>query len=199
VPDIEKLSPADRSYYEDFMCTVPHNPNNVDLSKDVLFTLTTPQRSHEDAERIDQNVLPKLDEAIAILEPLKGVAPVFRDQLARIRALKCWLTTQRNIAVWVDTVYGFMNAGDQKLKDQFKAANRAMMLNEIGNSEALLRLFGEGIEFMSLTDRGETPLMYGINLPELVERRIRLMKEHLEDDPHIDHDYIEKMAGQPLF
>jgi len=199
VPDIEKLAPDDRSYYEDFMCTVPHNPNNVDLSKDVLFTLTTPQRSHEDAERIDMYVLPKLVEAIAILESLKSAAPVFHDQLVRIKALKCWLTTQRNIAAWVDTVYGFMNADTQEEKRRFKTLNREMMLNEIGNAGALLALFAEGVEFMSLTDRGETPLIYGTNLPELIVRRIRLMKEHLDDDPHIDHQYIERMAGLPLF
>jgi hypothetical protein len=199
IPDIEKLAPAERSYYEDFMCTVPHNPNNVDLSKDVLFTLTTPQRSREDAERIDRNALPKLEEAIALLEPSKGKAPIYKDQLVRIKALKSWLTTMRNIAVWVDTVYGFMNAEDHDQKARFREQNREMMLNEIANAESLLVLFEEGIEFMSLTDRGETPLMYGSNLPELIIRRIRLMKDHLGDEPHIDHQFIERMAGMPLF
>ncbi|MCK7523950.1 MAG: hypothetical protein MZV64_43165 [Ignavibacteriales bacterium] len=37
VPNIEAIPPAERAYYEDFMCTTPHNPNNVDLSRDVLF------------------------------------------------------------------------------------------------------------------------------------------------------------------
>ncbi|MDW7681044.1 MAG: hypothetical protein SCK70_10790, partial [bacterium] len=41
VPNIEAIPKAERAYYEDFMCTTPHNPENVDLSRDVLFQLAT--------------------------------------------------------------------------------------------------------------------------------------------------------------
>ena len=199
VPDIERIPQKDRDFYEDFMCTIPHNPNNVDLSKDVLFTLTTPLRSREDAVRIDKNVLPKLTEAIGLLEPVSGEAPILMDQLVRLKALRCWITTQRNIAVWVDTVYGFLEATDPAEKQRFKSALQDMIRLEIANSEELAGLFRTGIEFIALTDQGETPLMYGVNLPGLLERRISLMKEHLNDDPFIDAGYIERMAGMPVY
>ena len=60
-----------------------------------------------------------------------------------------------------------------------------MMKLEIANSEEIIKLVNTGIEFIALTDRGETPLMYGINLPELLVKRIRLMTAHFEDDPKI--------------
>jgi hypothetical protein len=199
VPDIEKIPQTERDFYEDFMCTIPHNPNNVDLSKDVLFTLTTPEKSREDAARIDKNVLPKLDKALQLLETHLNKAPVFKDQFVRVKALRCWITTQRNIAVWVDSVYSFMNATEAAEKLKFKSAMQEMMKLEITNSEELIKLFNKGIEFIALTDKGETPLMYGINLPELLVKRIELMKAHIDDNPYIDHNYIERMAGMPLF
>ncbi|HBB92534.1 MAG TPA: hypothetical protein DC042_12670 [Bacteroidales bacterium] len=199
VPDIEKIPQKERDFYEDFMCTVPHNPNNVDLSKDVLFTLTTPQRSHEDAQRIDRNVLPKLTEAILMLEEIRDQAPIFKDQWVRLKALRAWMLTMRNIAVWVDTVYGYMNAPDPKLKEEYKLRNQAMMKLEITNTEEVISLFGEGVDFMALTDQGETPLIYGVNLPELMSKRIEMMQAHFDDDPFIDHNFIERMAGMPLF
>ncbi len=199
VPDIEKIPQKERDFYEDFMCTIPHNPNNVDLSKDVLFTLTTPQRSHEDAERIDRNVLPKLTEAILMLEEIRNQAPILKDQWVRLKTLRAWMVTMRNIAVWVDTVYGYMNAPDPKQKQEFKLRNQAMMVMEIANTEEVISLFREGIDFMALTDQGETPLIYGVNLPELMAKRIEMMKEHFDDDPFIDHNFIERMAGMPIF
>jgi hypothetical protein len=199
VPDIEKIPQTERDFYEDFMCTVPHNPNNVDLSKDVLFTLTTPSRSHEDALRIDQNVLPKLTEAIDLLSAVDGASPIMTDQLIRLKALRCWITTQRNIAVWVDSVYGFMAAEEPSHRQQYKLAMRDMMRNEMANSEEIISLFRSGIEFIALTDQGETPLMYGVNLPELLLQRIELMKAHIDDDPYIDQNYIERMAGMPVY
>jgi hypothetical protein len=199
VPDIERIPQAQRDFYEDFMCTIPHNPNNVDLSKDVLFTLTTPERSHEDAQRIDRNVLPKLDEAIQMLEGHKDEAPILKDQFVRIKALRCWIRTQRNIAVWVDSVYGFMNSEGTADKQRYKVSMQEMIQLEIANSLELIELFDSGIEFIALTDQGETPLMYGVNLPDLLVKRIELMKAHINDDPFIDHNYIERMAGMPIY
>jgi hypothetical protein len=199
VPDIEKIPQAERDFYEDFMCTIPHNPNNVDLSKDVLFTLTTPERSREDALRIDKNVLPKLDEALRLIESCLGKAPVFKDQYVRVKALRCWMTTMRSIAVWVDSVYGFMNAVDPEEKQKYKLAMQEMMELEMVNTEEVIGLFKSGIEFIALTDKGETPLMYGINLPELMVKRIGMMEEHIHDDPYIDHNFMVRMAGMPLY
>ncbi|MGD8869446.1 MAG: hypothetical protein PVI01_17640, partial [Gemmatimonadales bacterium] len=56
VPNIEAIPAAERAYYQDYMCTTPHNPNNVDLSRDVLFQLTTVPECRKTLERIDAHV-----------------------------------------------------------------------------------------------------------------------------------------------
>jgi len=51
---------------------------------------------------------------------------------------------------------------------------------------------------MATTDLGESPLMHGRNLKDLLARRIALMERHRTDDPYIDPGYMERMAGQGL-
>ncbi len=143
VPDIEAIPEEERAYYQEWMCTTPHNPNNVDLSRDVLFQLTTPEQCQLDLERIDTNLWEPLDSAIAMLEGIHGkagdrgdrgeegdagkvgddgeqdregdpdVVDVIEDQYIRLSALHCWFETQRNVAAWVVGVYGYMEAKEQ--------------------------------------------------------------------------------------
>ncbi len=71
-----------------------------------------------------------------------------------------------------------------------------MIHKEIENSKELIRLLETDIDFMALTDQGETPLIYGSNLRELLSMRIELMQKHIDDEPYIDHNYIERKAGE---
>lgn len=205
VPNIEAIPPEDREYYEDFCCTTPHNPNNVDLSRDALVQLTTPERSALDVERIDAGVWTPLGEAIALLESsserarvLLGAANVVSDHLVRLKALRCWFMTQRSVAAWVAGVHGWMRAKTMGARRRHRAALDDMMRKEIANCEALMALLDSGVEFMATTELGETPLMHGRNLKELLQRRIALMERHRGDDPFIDHDYMMRMAGQQM-
>jgi hypothetical protein len=220
VPDIEAIPAGERAYYQAFMCTTPHNPNNVDLGRDVLFRLITADQGRRDAERIDQNVWGPLDAAIALLEGKAeawphaasregasgdnhtrgtGLQPgVLVDQLVRLGALRCWIETQRNVAAWVGAVYGWMEAGDDEAKAVHRRALDDLVRREIANSRRLIELLDSGIEFMATTDLGETPLIHGRNLKSLVERRIALMERHAHDAPFIDHDYMMRVAGQVM-
>ena len=205
VPNIEAIPAEERAYYEHFMCTTPHNPNNVDLSRDVLFQLTTPEDCQVAVERIDQNLWKPLDEAIAALDAVRdeagaalGEGTVIEDQFVRLSALRCWFMTQRNVAAWIAGVHGYLRADDDSIKSQCRAMLRDAMTREIDNSRHLAVLLGSEIEFMSMTDQGETPLIHGENLPELLGRRIALMEAHLDDEPFIDAHYIERIAGMVL-
>jgi hypothetical protein len=205
VPNIEAISPEDRSYYERFMCTTPHNPNNVDLSRDVLFQLTTAEECQRTLARIDGNVRRPTDEAIAGLEEIRGEAEaalgegnVIEDQFVRLSALRCWFMTQRNVAAWIIGVHGWLGAGTDTEKQEHRALLRHAIGKEIENSHRLAALLESPVEFMSLTDQGETPLVYGDNLKELLPKRIALMQTHRDDEPYIDPDYIERQAGTVL-
>ncbi|MBT3232943.1 MAG: hypothetical protein HN356_09020 [Calditrichaeota bacterium] len=205
VPNIEALPQKDRNYYEEFMCTTPHNPNNVDLSRDVLFQLTTPEKSLRDIERIDENLMEPIEEAIEMLQNIEQAAisklskkNVISDQLVRIRALRCWFVTSRSVAAWVAGVYGYMAAQNDTEKDNAKAILDKMTDMEIANTEELIELVNSGVEFMAITDQGETPLIYGSNFADLLPRRIELMQKHRDDEPFIDHNYVERKAGEMI-
>jgi hypothetical protein len=205
VPDIEAIPAAERAYYEDFMCTTPHNPNNVDLSRDVLFQLTTVEKSRLDVERMDAGCWAPLDRAIASLATVEpaartalGEVNVISDHLIRLKALRCWMMTHRNLAAWVTGVYGWMNAATDEERGHARSVLDDMIVKEIANSTDLIELVDSGIEFMATTSEGETPLMHGRNLKTLLATRIGLMRRHASDTPHIDPGYMERMAGQPL-
>ena len=201
VPNIEAIPPAERAYYEDFMCTTPHNPNNVDLSRDVLFTLLTPEKSALDLERIDAHVWRPLNHAIDLLASRGadaaarlGPANAIRDQEVRLRALRCWIMTHRNLSAWVAGVYGWMGAASGAERANWRTMLDRMIAKEIANSRELMHLVESGIEFMATADLGESPLMHGRNLKALLARRIALMERHAKDDPYIDPGYMERMA-----
>lgn len=205
VPDIEAIPAAERAYYEDFMCTTPHNPNNVDLGRDVLFQLTSPAKSRLDMERMDANVWPPLDEAIRRLGAVASAAAdrlgpgnVIADQLVRLRALRCWLMTHRNVAAWVAGVHEWIGAVTPADKATWRAVVDDLIAREIANSLELMALVASGVEFMVTTDQGESPLVHGRNLKDLLARRIVLMQRHAKDDPRIDPGYMERMAGRML-
>jgi hypothetical protein len=205
VPNIEALSPDDRAYYERFMCTTPHNPNNVDLSRDVLFSLTTAAKSRLDVERMDAGVWGPLDRAIELLAAqlpraleLLGSGNVMTDQVVRLRALRCWLMTHRNVAAWIAGVYGWQEAVDIHEKARWRTVLDEMIAKEIANSREVMALVDSGTDFMATAAEGESPLMHGGNLKTLLARRIELMQQHAADDPFIDPQYMERMAGQVL-
>jgi hypothetical protein len=204
VPNIEAIPAAERAYYERFMCTTPHNPNNVDLSRDVLFRLVEPAQAAKDVERMDANVWPPLDAAIAILEPLAAAASeiarpgVITDQLVRLTALRCWLETQRNLAAWVAAVYGWMEATDSAGQAGHRARLADAIDREMANSRRLQALCDSPVEFMATTDLGESPLIHGRNLRQLLATRLALMERHKHDEPYIDHNYMMRMAGQVM-
>jgi len=202
VPNIEAIPEADRAYYQDFMCTTPHNPNNVDLSRDVLFQLTKVDECRKALIRIDENVWKPLDSAIEILEGTRRSAAgtlgdhnAIEETLVRLEALRCWFETQRSVAAWIVGVRGFLESSDGSEKAVCRQLLDEMIGREIDNTDRLIELLDSDVEFLATTDLNETPLMYGQNMKELLAKRKELMLAHRGDDPHIDAAYVERRAS----
>ena len=205
VQNIEAIPAKERGYYEDYMCTTPHNPNNVDLSRDVLFQLATVEGCRKALDRIDANVWEPMDRAIASLEAVEerastslGDGNAIVDQLVRLKALRCWFMTQRNVAAWIVGVCGYMQAKSDIEKAECRRIVDELIGKELDNSEAIMELVDSGVEFMATTDQEETALIHGRNLKELLTRRVALMVTHRRDEPWIDPEYIERRAGQEV-
>jgi len=203
VPDIEAIPDQERAYYQDFMCTTPHNPNNVDLSRDVLFQLTTVEDCRKAITRIDENVWEPLAAAIAILERVRNAAGgtlgetnAIEDTVVRLNALRCWFETQRNVAAWVAGVCGFMETTDESKRAKCKMLVEELIERELDNTDRLIGLLDSDTELLATTDLTESPLMYGSNLKALLKRRKHLMRAHRRDEPYIDPEYMERKAAE---
>jgi hypothetical protein len=202
VPNIEAIPEKERAYYEDFMCTTPHNPQNVDIMKDVLFDLSDQKRCEEAVERFDKNLWKPLDQAIDLLNRLYNESTsgseeknVFYDQLERTKALKMWFKTMRTVSAWIAGVHGYLDSTDPKEKSRYREMVREMMKSEIENSKELIKFIADTkIPFMAVSEFGETPLIYGDNISENLKKKIKIMEEHLEDEPYIDPNYMWRRA-----
>jgi len=189
------------------MVSPPHNPNRVDLGKDVLFELIPPAYARTARRRIDAGVWKPLDAAVGLFRQKAGEAArsgneaaerLFKDQAVRMEALRCHYRTLRNAAVWIEDVHGYLGARNARAKDKYLKDLRAMIDDEIRNTRAMIRLWKEARPvWMMVSEIGETPFIYGANFAELLEKKIALMKRHRLDRPWIDPDYMFRFAGNP--
>jgi len=92
-----------------------------------------------------------------------------------------------------------MKATKMSEKQNHQKKLQEMIKLEIANALEIYHLLQSDVEFIALTDQGETPLVYGTNLAELQLKRIELMEKHLQDEPYIDQNFIERMAGMPIY
>jgi hypothetical protein len=73
-----------------------------------------------------------------------------------------------------------------------------MTEREIRNARESIRLWREApVEWMIVSGFGETPFIYGENYPELLEKKIALMKKYGGDEPFIDPGYMFRVENNP--
>jgi hypothetical protein len=208
VPDIDAIPEEDRSYYENYMCTSIHNPNRIDLSRDVLFELLSTEYANKARKLIENNVWGPLDSALQIFEQNltkaeriknKRAISVFRDQLDRCRALRCLFVTLQNTATWIYAVRQYLETSNPKLKNQCRNILEKMIDSEIQNSRDLIALWENSpVEWMIVSGEKETPFIYGGNFPDLLRKKIVLMKKYRNAVPRIDPEYMFRVKNNPF-
>lgn len=207
VPDIDLIPEEDRAYYEKFMCTSVHNPNRIDLSRDVLFELITKEYAGKAYRLIDDKVWNPLDSALRLFKENRDKAKgkgnkkafsVFEDQLYRCRALRCLFRTLRNTAVWICAVREYLETPDADVKDMCREMLDDMMDKEIENSRELIELWDDSpVEWMIVSDKEETPFIYGDNFAGLLEKKIDLIEKYRDTEPCVDPEYMFRVKDNP--
>ena len=188
VPDIEKIPERQRSYYEDHVLTTHHNPTRFDLRRDVLFDLMPPEIAAKSVKRIDRSSLPKLERAIKTLEEADaGTHELLVDQLDRLRALRCWMITNRNVAVWIETVHGYLDTKNRARRAAYRKRLREMIRLEIANAKELLHLWKRSkTVFMAVAEEKDTTFIHSPQFGDHLRRKIRLMERYGDHPPYID-------------
>jgi len=121
---------------------------------------------------------------------------VFVDQRDRLRALRCWLRTQRSTAAWIAGVPGYLKAQDETVRTERRQLLREMVEQEIENTRDFLELWEtSSVHFMVVSTEGENTFMYGENFGDLLRRRIELMEGRGDDEPYIDLDFMWRVPG----
>ncbi len=206
VPHIDRIPERERAYYEKFMCTSRHNPNRIDLARDVLFELISKEYAWKTFMRIDEHVWEPLENALGLLrEKMELLSQlggdhdfrVFEDQYYRIKALGCLYLTLRNTAVWIYAVHDYLDSPDQARKADCRKLLGEMIDKEVQNCRELLRVWNEApLEWMIVSET-ETPFIHGENFPKLLKKKMVLMERHRNDEPYIDPDYMFRVTNNP--
>ena len=207
VPDIAAIPEKERAYYENFMCTSIHNPNRVDLAKDVLFDLISPEYAHDAVKKIDSLVWASLESAEAVFKQKaeeckmsaeQEYAEVFLDQHYRIWALRCLFKTLRNTADWIFSVHTYLESDEAEVRGECLNSLKKTIESEINNSKNLLSLWEKApCEWMIISGSEETPFIYRNNLSGLLKKKIDLMETYKDREPNIDHDYMFRVKNNP--
>ena len=198
VADIDAIPEEDRAYYERFLLATFNNPARVDLNNDMLWNFLTTAEAAEKRDAIDARVLPHADAAIAGAAAAagRGGGEVFDDLRDRLEAWRSWAETLRNLCAWTAAVHGYLAAATGAERESRRAECRAMAARETANARALLGLWRRSRRaFMPVDRAGETLHSYGENFGELLERKIRLMELHPDDEPRIDPSYMWRMPA----
>jgi hypothetical protein len=201
VPNIEAIPEGERAYYEHYLLATFNNPARVDLNNDMLWNFLTVDEAGKRKEVIDRTVLPPLDQALAETETIlqkSGLtvseSNVFTDLRDRLRAARCFYVTMRNTVAWTESVHGYMAAHTRAEKDRFRLLCRSMVQKELDNARDLLKLWSEStVDWMPVSLSRETLHIYDERFGDHLRRKIALMKQHIDDEPFIDSEFMWRM------
>lgn len=195
VPDIGGIPETERAYYEQHMCSSMHNPNRVDLGRDVLFELVSPDYAGTAEERMKSHVLTRMHSVNVQLKSYnrekQNPPDALTDLYWRIRALTCWVEMLRNTAVWIHAVNVYLDAKSDSVRERARKQLDEMMDREIENTREWLEIWEYApVEWMIISGDKETPFIYGGNLPELLRKKIKLMQTYRDAEPFIDREFM---------
>lgn len=202
IPNIEAVPVRDREYYENFLLSTTHNRTKVDFRYDVGFDLIEPERAWLAVKHMDEDLMPIMKKILLLLEGMRASASteqaraVAQDQYDRMFALHCWYRTQRNVTAWVAGVHGYLESRDESFRKKCRALLKAMVLDEIENTEQLIHLWEtSSTNWMMISDVGETTFVYYKNLGELMKKKVALMRGHENDEPYVDPEFQWRVPG----
>ncbi len=201
VPDIAAIPESERAYYEEPMLTVFNNPHNIDFAADALWKLHTIEGCDADITQFDTVVFQALNKAIELAdEHTKNRHEVWCDLRDRLEAYRCYAETMRNICAWIAGVHGYLEARDNTERQKRREQVNDMVSRELANTRRLLVLWQKSdIDFLPLQTYGESVHNYGLNLGELLQKKIDLMETYGNCEPRIDPNYMFRApSGFPV-
>jgi hypothetical protein len=183
VPDITLLSESEREAWERALFTLPWDVGRPNIVFEGGIRLYEEEDLARSINAYDEEMVPKLEEAIGLLNQALGpkVAPVITDQrdrylgfLYRSKSVRNLFASQLAINNWL-----LRNGDRERNRTSLKEAIQA----EIGNTRNWLRLLRTSeVPFFRITERLETPFLYKTPVEDF-ELKLAVMQKHIDDTP----------------
>jgi hypothetical protein len=194
VPDIDAIPEEDRAYYEQFLLATFNNPARIDLNADMLWRYLTVEQAAERRDRMDAEVFPPLDDALARLQRVISVPPVpdaIAELFERLQAARAYFLTMRNTMAWTAAVHGYSGESTAEERDRCRKECVAMVDAELRNARDLLALWERSErQLFPVSAVAESLHIYGKNFGDLLRKKIALMERHRGDEPRVDDRYM---------
>lgn len=186
VPNQTLLSHEDTCYYRHLEFNVgATDPAWVDHFYKGWGRMLRDDVAYESLQNYDEVILPKLKDAVSILDECDALSETSRDVHDRIYTLHHALTTERNLLEVQEAIHACL-ADNREYPEQSKHTQRlrAAMAYEIANTREFIELLESSPStLIPVTSGEETPYMFKAPLTHLLQRKIATMQQHIDDVP----------------
>ena len=164
----------------------------------MLFDLVTKEYGAKAMAAFDRNVFPRLEKLLARLGQLQArtaedptAQAVFTDLFDRARAYRVWCTSLRTVCAWCAHVYGFLESKSAAERRSHEKKLQAAIDVELANTVELIDLLENAkTEVLITSGVANNTFFYGEDLPDLLRKKIRLMKQYRHRKPRIDQGIL---------
>jgi hypothetical protein len=198
VPNQKLLSFEDWNYYRSLEFNVgPSDPAWFDHFYKGYGRMVRDDVAWESLRNYEQNILPSLQKAVALLNGCGRLSPTARDVRDRIGTLFHALWTERNLLEVQEAIHACLAENQQHPETSaHRRRIRAAMDRELDNTRRFIELVESSPSVLIPTTSGvETTYMLKAPLAHQFRRKLIAMQRHLDDPPGPWFEELKQPGG----
>ncbi len=198
VPNQALLEYEDYGWYREFEFTVGRtDPAWFDHFFKGWTRMVRDDEAHEALGRYDEQLLPRLAQAVEALDACAELSETCRDVRDRVRCMNHALTTERNLLQVQEAIHACLAENrEYPVRSGHVGRLRAAIEDEIANAEQFAELLRESPSTLIPATSGiETTFMLRAPLWYLLELKVAAMRRHINDGPGPWFDELLQPGG----
>lgn len=198
VPNQALLTLEDKCYYNHLEFTVGHtDPAWIDQFYIGWRRMVPDDEAHAALDNFDDKLLPKLREAISILNACEPLSDTARDVRDRIRTFYHVSVTDRNLIEVQEAIHACLaESRERPERSLHRRRIRRAMENELGNVREFIELLESSPStLIPVTSWEETTFIHRAPLSHLLRLKLDRMQRHLDDPPGPWFDELKQPGG----
>jgi len=198
VPNQALLTLQDKCYYNHLEFTVGHtDPAWIDHFYKGWGRMVRDDEAHAALSNFDDKLLPKLREAVRILNAREPLSDTARDVRDRIRTFLHVFTTDRNLIEVQEAIHACLAESRERPETSgHRRRIRRAMENELVNVRQFIELLESSPStLIPVTSWEETPFIHRAPFSHLLKLKLDRMERHLADPPGPWFDELKQPGG----